>query len=120
MTDDDIEECFEMLERQGDGLEALVRDLLDLSMIEHGEARLDAHAVSVEGWIMQATEATPPPYDVTLHQVGGQGLVVRGNSDQLNRVVVNLLTNAYRYARTSVWLRVTLRRRRDRRGRGRR
>ena len=55
---------------------------------------------------MQATEAAPPPYDVTLHHVGGQGLVVRGNSDQLNRVVVNLITNAYRYARTSVWLRV--------------
>ena len=38
MTGEDIEECFEMLERQGDGLEVLVRDLLDLSMIEHGEA----------------------------------------------------------------------------------
>ena len=121
MTGDDIEECFEMLERQGDGLEALVRDLLDLSMIEHGEADLDAHAVSVEGWITQATEAAPPPYDVTLHQVGAQGLVVRGNSDRLNRVLVNLLTNAYRYARTlGVAEGAGVRWRRDRRGRGRR
>ncbi len=107
MTGEDIEECFEMLERQGDGLEALVRDLLDLSMIEHGEANVDAHPVSVERWITQATEAAPPPGGVTLHQVGGEGLVVRGNADRLNRVLVNLLTNAYRYARTSVCLRVS-------------
>ena len=43
MTREEVEECFEMLERQGEGLEVLVRDLLDLSLIEHGEADLDAH-----------------------------------------------------------------------------
>jgi PAS domain S-box-containing protein len=104
MTREEIEECFEMLERQGEGLEILVRDLLDLSLIEHGEAELDAQSVPVERWITQAIEAAPPPDGVTLHRAGCQGLVVRGNSSRLDRVLVNLLTNAYRYGGGSVSL----------------
>ena len=104
MTSAEVEECFEMLERQGQSLEVLVRDLLDLSLIEHGEADLDAHSVPVERWITEASEAAPPPDGVTLHKVGCEGLAVFGNSDRLNRVLVNLLTNAYRYGGSSVCL----------------
>ena len=104
MTLEEVEECFEMLERQGESLEVLVRDLLDLSLIEHGEADLDAQSVPVERWITQAIEAAPPPDGVTIHTVGCQGLVVIGNSNRLDRVLVNLLTNAYRYGGGSVSL----------------
>ena len=104
MTPEEVEECFEMLERQGESLEVLVRDLLDLSLIEHGEADLDAQSVPVERWITQAIEAAPPPDGVALRSAACQGLVVRGNSSRLDRILVNLLTNAYRYGGGSVSL----------------
>ena len=80
-------------------------------MIEHGEADLDAQSVPVERWITQAIEAAPPPDGVALRSAACQGLVVRGNSSRLDRILVNLLTNAYRYGGGSVSLTAHRRRR---------
>jgi PAS domain S-box-containing protein len=109
MTPEEIDECFDMLERQGERLETLVRDLLDLSRIEHDDVQPDTQAVPVESWIVQTIEDAPPPDDVTVSLEWCPGLAVIGNPDRLSRVLVNLLTNAYRYGGDTI--RVTARRR---------
>ena len=97
MTADEVAECFAMLERQGESLEALVKDLLDLSQLEHGDSNLPYEVLPVAGWIAAALEIAPPPHHVTIKTQTHPGLAVVANTDRLNRVLVNLLTNAYRY-----------------------
>jgi signal transduction histidine kinase len=97
MTADEVEQCCEILERQGRHLESLVADLLDLTTIEHGV--VDARDVpsSVDELLAHAIAIAPPPRHVTLATALEPGLVVQGDADRLGRVFVNLLTNAYRH-----------------------
>ena len=97
MTADEVEQCCEILERQGRHLEALVADLLDLTTIEHGA--VDARVVPspVDELLAHAIAIAPPPRHVTLATALEPGLVVQGDADRLGRVLVNLLTNAYRH-----------------------
>jgi PAS domain S-box-containing protein len=102
MTPDEIDDCFDMLERQGENLEALVNDLLDLSRLEHGDMAVDAQMVSVDEWMATALDVAPPPEEVTVDVRLAPGLAVFGNKERLVRVLVNLLTNAYRYGGRSL------------------
>jgi PAS domain S-box-containing protein len=110
MTEPEIEECFDMLERQGENLEVLVRDLLDLSQIEHEAPGPPSEATDVAAWIAVALQIAPPPSGVNVEASAPPGLGVLANGDRLTRVLVNLLTNAYRYGGSTV----TVSARRDR------
>ena len=102
LTADEVAECFDMLDRQGRHLEALVKDLLDLSSIEHGELAVPGEVSPVEVWIPAALELAPAPDGVAVATRLDHGITVAANTDRLIRVLVNLLTNAYRYGGPSV------------------
>jgi PAS domain S-box-containing protein len=104
MTADQIEECCDLLERQGHNLDALVGDLLDLTRIEHDDPVEARDTVAVDELVARATETAPPPDRVTLTIELQPGLTAVGHPDRLNRVLVNLLTNAYRHGGRSVYL----------------
>jgi PAS domain S-box-containing protein len=95
MTPEEIADCFEMLDRQGTNLEALVRDLLDLSRIEHDGGDVPSEVVPVERWIARALQLAPPPAHVKVQTRAHPRLAVCASADRLNQVLVNLLTNAY-------------------------
>jgi PAS domain S-box-containing protein len=97
MTPEEITDCFEMLDRQGANLEALVRDLLDLSRIEHDDDDVPREVVPVERWIARALELAPPPDHVKVQTRTHPRLAVCASADRLNQVLVNLLTNGYSY-----------------------
>ena len=102
MTAIELEECFDMLERQGENLDGLVSELLDLSRIEHGDVDLYFEAVPADRWVARALETAPAPSHLRVEtHVDGEPSVY-ANPERLNRVLVNLLTNAYRAASTTV------------------
>ena len=51
MTATELEECFDLLQRQGENLEGLVNELLDLSRIEHGDVDLYFEAGTADRWL---------------------------------------------------------------------
>jgi PAS domain S-box-containing protein len=97
MTADEVEQCCEILERQGRHLEALVADLLDLTTIEHGSVAHSDATSSLDELLANAIAIAPPPRHVTFATSLEPGLLVQGDADRLVRVLVNLLTNAYRH-----------------------
>lgn len=104
MSEADVEECCDLLERQGANLDALVDDLLDLSRLQ--AARPDAlRAVAVDHWVDRALEVALPPDGVTVHRSLDAGLCVLADPDRLNRALVNLLANAYRHGGPTVTVR---------------
>jgi PAS domain S-box-containing protein len=104
MSEADVEECCELLERQGANLDALVDDLLDLSRLQ--ASRPDAlRAVAVDDWVDRALEVALPPDGVTVHRSVDAGLCVLADPDRLNRALVNLLANAYRHGGPTVTVR---------------
>jgi PAS domain S-box-containing protein len=105
MTDDEVAECCELLERQGSNLDALVDDLLDLTRIQQANDDRIRRPVDVGAWVDRALEIARPPEGVTVHRTVGDGLCVLGDADRLNRALVNLLANAYRHGGPTVTVR---------------
>ena len=104
MSEADVVECCELLERQGANLDALVDDLLDLSRLQ--AARPDVlRVVAVEEWVERALEVALPPDGVTVHRSIDTGLCVLADPDRLNRALVNLLANAYHHGGPTVTVR---------------
>src|SRR5436190_5186020 len=81
-------------------LEALVTDLLLLASTDEQRDLAGAAAVDVDALVAEEG-ARPRPVPVTVETSGGD-MTVLGRTDQLARVIVNLLDNACRYARTRV------------------
>jgi PAS domain S-box-containing protein len=102
MQPDEVEQCCEILERQGRHLDTLVDDLLDLTAIEHGTPDAPVVPIEVDALIDHAIAIAHPPVDVTLTTQLDDGIVVSGDLDRLTRVLVNLLTNAYRHGGPNV------------------
>jgi diguanylate cyclase (GGDEF)-like protein/PAS domain S-box-containing protein len=94
----DVEAAFGLLERQTRQLAGLLEALLDLGRSRH--VRPDPSPVDLAAVVADALEAAPPPGRVTLTVAGypaTAALVVAAERSTLTRVIVNLLTNAYRY-----------------------
>jgi PAS domain S-box-containing protein len=105
MSEADIAECCELLERQGANLDALVDDLLDLSRLQQSARPEALTPVAVDDWVYRALEVALPPEGVTITLGLGAGLRVLAEPDRLNRALVNLLANAYRHGGPNVTVR---------------
>ena len=105
MTEAEIAQCCDILERQGANLGTLVEDLLDLSRIQSRHEPDAAERVDVQSWVTRALETALAPDGTTVSLHVEPGLSVRGHPDRLNRALVNLLANAYRHGGPTVAVR---------------
>jgi PAS domain S-box-containing protein len=105
MSEADIAECCDLLERQGANLDALVDDLLDLSRLQQAERPDALRSVAVDEWVERALGVALPPDGVTVTRSLAGGLCVMADPDRLNRALVNLLVNAYRHGGPHVTVR---------------
>jgi len=84
-------------------LSALVDDLLDVSKIEAGKLHFAAEDFNIREVIDDALELishTNSDYTITLHSPVSE-CMVKGDAHRIEQVMINLLTNAIRYAPNS-------------------
>jgi CheY-like chemotaxis protein len=82
----------------------LLEDLLDVSRLHAGTLEVSIEPVELSVAVERALALAPPPSRVRLHKAIPVGLTVKADPAGLERVLVNLLTNAYRYGGSNVWM----------------
>ena len=97
LTPEVFDELVTTLGQQGDRTARLIEDLLDLSRAEQGQATARAEPVELAEAARRVLRTTSPP-DGTSVDVGvPEDLVVLAEPASLERVLINLLTNAFNY-----------------------
>jgi two-component system phosphate regulon sensor histidine kinase PhoR len=95
----------EQIEREVDHLAQLVDELLDLSMIESGETKLDLQAVAPGTLVAEVAERIRPVAERRRIAVrllpepdGGDGVRARADPTRLGQALLNLAHNAVKYS----------------------
>jgi PAS domain S-box-containing protein len=93
----ELDAAFDALGRQGERARVLVSSLLDLSRIDAGRLPVQLAPTPVGPVIEHAVETAPPPEGTHVTVDCPDGATAVADPDRLHEVLVNLLTNAYRY-----------------------
>jgi two-component system sensor histidine kinase KdpD len=99
LSDDELAQCTAAIERQAQRVARLVDDLLVASTVEAGGRPPARESVDVAAVIRDALDDVPPTrHEVYVHIADGLSPAA-ADAGHLQRVVVNLLSNAMRYSR---------------------
>ncbi|HEX7276413.1 MAG TPA: ATP-binding protein, partial [Acidimicrobiales bacterium] len=114
---DDQRSILEIVDRNAQRLLILIEELLIMSRVESGTFRLSIGPVEVAKLIEGALQAVLPGHagrelDVSV-EVAGDVPVIEGDADQLDRVMINLVSNAVKFTPDGGQVRVTARTDRD-------
>jgi signal transduction histidine kinase len=102
LTEEQIDDCLDRISRQGERLARLVADLLDLSQIESGAFRVNLEPVNLAGSAARALDGAPTPPDKSVELTIPESLCALADPGRLDQILVNLLTNAYRYGGSAI------------------
>lgn len=102
MSEADVATALGALERQGDRASVLLDNLFDLVQLDTGRSELHLEEVRVGPVLERALESEAPPEGTSVSIECDRGVAALADSRQLERVVVNLLSNAYRYGGTTI------------------
>ncbi len=81
-------------------LTKLIKDLSDLSIIESDEIKLNTSRVELSELLNNIIESFEPLYlnrNINLKKEIEDDIVITGDTDRLNQIFINLLSNAYKY-----------------------
>ncbi|MBA3843025.1 MAG: hybrid sensor histidine kinase/response regulator [Actinobacteria bacterium] len=104
LTDEQVDECLERIREQGNRLARLVGDLLDLAQIDSGRFRVALEPVDLAAAGRRTLDDVPPPPGHSVELALPEDVWVVADPGRLEQVLVNLLTNAYRYGGPNVRL----------------
>jgi signal transduction histidine kinase len=104
LTEEQIDDCLDRISRQGERLARLVADLLDLSQVESGTLRVILEPVNLAGSAERALDDAPSPPDKFVELTVPESLWALADPGRLEQILVNLLTNAYRYGGSTISL----------------
>jgi CheY-like chemotaxis protein/nitrogen-specific signal transduction histidine kinase len=102
LSEADSDKLLEGLTRQSQRLARLIRDLLDLSRMEAGEFSVRVEPADLARVVSGAVDDAPPPEGKTVTVDRPAGLWVLADPQRLGQVLVNLLSNAYRYGGSAI------------------
>jgi signal transduction histidine kinase len=105
VDDGQRDQVLAVLQRQAARLRALTTDLVDLARLDAGPVVLVLESVPLAAAVDEAVQHAPPPADRTVTTDVPPDLAVVATPGHLDRVLVNLLTNAYRYGGPNVVVR---------------
>ena len=100
MKGSDYQTTLRMALRQGQRLRVLINDLLDVNRVQQGKLQLHLAPVDLVLLVADAVEAAQ--FDAQGQQVvfdhSAEPIVVLGDATRLEQIIINLLTNAIKYA----------------------
>jgi signal transduction histidine kinase len=103
---------LEVIERNARAQTRIVDDLLDMSRIAAGMARLDIRSVDLQKVVDAAILPIQPAAHakrITIHRVAGASLGMAScDPDRLQQVIANLLTNAVKFTPEGGWIEVRI------------
>jgi CheY-like chemotaxis protein len=102
MTDEQVGESIVVLDRQAHRLVGMLQDLLDVTRIRRGRLEIALDSIDLSEAIAGALAAAAPPENVHVSVAAPAGIAVLADRSGLDRILVNLLTNAYRYGGNNV------------------
>lgn len=97
LSEAELQRAFDALGRQGQRARTLVSSLLDLSRLEAGRVPVRLAPTEVAQIVTRALETAPPPVSATVAVDVPPGVRAVADPDRLEEILVNLLSNAYRY-----------------------
>ncbi len=96
---DQLERTLPVLERQGENLERLLEDLLDISRITAGQVHLRLEPVSLGTHLQAAVDAVVATHpDANLELTIPEGVTLDADPTRLEQMIGNLLSNAVKYS----------------------
>ncbi|MGO9342981.1 MAG: ATP-binding protein [Acidimicrobiales bacterium] len=101
MSSEDVSDALGALRRQGQRASTLIDNLLDLSQLDGGHADVKLVPVDLGKAMSRVIEAAPPPEGKTVYSEL-EHVIVLADQLQLERLLTNLLTNAYRYGGSQI------------------
>lgn len=104
MNEEQLEQAFEVVRRQGARARELIDNLLDLSRIDSGRPSVHLQPVELRVSLEHAVGLTVPPDGVRVSVDIPEDVIVVADPLRLDQIVVNLLTNAYRYGGPNIEL----------------
>ena len=102
MSEEQVSEAFVRLNRQARRMVGLLEDLLDVSRLRTNKLEVALQPVDLVAATTAALAAAAPPQGKRVVVDVPDGLAVVADPASMERVLVNLLTNAYRYGGTNV------------------
>jgi signal transduction histidine kinase len=102
MTEEQVDEAIIRIDRQANRLSGLLEDLLDVSRIQSGKLQVAIDSVDLTEAASSALSVAAPPEGTHVSVAIPAGIAVLADEPGLERVFVNLLTNAYRYGGPNV------------------
>lgn len=100
-VDEALASALALLERQSDRLHRLSNSLLDLGSLDTRLAPVVLSIVELDVALAKVAALCPPPDHLVL-ELEANDLRVMADPWRLEQVLVNMITNAFRYARTRV------------------
>ena len=111
-TKEEERKYVQLIHREADRMERLVRDLLDLAQLEGNSVPLQKTPL-VFAQVIEDTAVKYEPFlqkkQITLHVELDHDIILEGDADRLEQVVQNLLDNAVRYTPTAGKIDIQLR-----------
>ena len=105
-------EALELIERQTKKMSRVINDMLAFSRIERGAGEIQKERLNLSECVSSVCEdmALIEEKGITLETDIQESICINGNFELLTRLVVNLISNAYRYGRENGKTIVTLKR----------
>ena len=109
-TVDEYQDALRVIRRQGRRMEALIRDMLDLSRIDQGKEAFPMEAVDLSQLVSEASEPVWPEDEASIRISADiqPGVMMQGNRLLLSRMIQNLISNAYKYGKPGGHIAVSL------------
>jgi PAS domain S-box-containing protein len=99
-----FDEFLDTLGREGERVRHLIDSLLDLSRAEQRRSAAQVESVALAELARRVIEAAPPPDRTSVDVRIPASATGLADPESLERVLINLLTNAYKYGGRQVWM----------------
>lgn len=98
---EDDEEALQLVMRQSRKMSSMINDMLSFARLERSNGEIEKQRISLSETVDSVCEdmALINERGITLHKDIAPDIFIDGNTELMSRLVINLISNAYRYGK---------------------